>query len=599
MPSIVAGVPWHEGEQKIQKLLRVPPQDNPTVPYFSPGAKFLLGRSPLLALGTVDKEGRPWSTIWGGKEGFAGPTTESTIGIRTPVDIKYDPVAGSLLPVSVQDETTEDIEKMVSGLAIDFETRKRVKLWGKKIAGSRSPAGQDLDTDGGADSAQLTIKIDASLGNCPKYLNKKHIVPAVPDPKLISSSPQLSPGAIDLLSHADCLFISSYGTVDMDTNIRGGPPGFIRVASNEPSGAVVVYPEYSGNRLYQTLGNLQTTPLAGFVIPDFETGNALYATGRAEVLVGKDAAAILPRSNVAVKMTLTAARYVEKSLSFRGIAGQPSPYNPSVRYLTTEKASPAVAESSVTATLIKKEELTPTIDRFRFRISDPANIGAWTPGQYATFSFFDEMYMGYSHMQDDDPLSLNDDFVRTFTVSSYPGRGLSAAEFEITVKKHGNVTSYLFRVSERAGIEVPLKGFGGSFQIEDQNGQDILPFVAGGIGITPLIAQLPDIDISRLRLIWNLSIRDVGLVFDTFKRFPHLPSSTTLFITGSDPHGKEAETVEALTSSGANFERRRMEARDLDLSLADVWYLCAGSSLKTAVLNWLTGKRVVYEDFNY
>jgi hypothetical protein len=42
-----------------------------------------------------------------------------------------------------------------------------------------------------------------------------------------------------------------------------------------------------------------------------------------------------------------------------------------------------------------------------------------------------------------------------------------------------------------------------------------------------------------------------------------------------------------------------MQATELDLSLADVWYLCAGVSMKRTVLNWLAGKTVVYEDFNY
>ncbi|CAG8106076.1 unnamed protein product [Penicillium salamii] len=48
----------------------------------------------------------------------------------------------------------------------------------------------------------------------------------------------------------------------------------------------------------------------------------------------------------------------------------------------------------------------------------------------------------------------------------------------------------------------------------------------------------------------------------------------------------------------ATVIRRRMRAGDLDL-VADRWYLCAGVALKGMVLNWLSGKQVVYEDFNY
>jgi NAD(P)H-flavin reductase len=454
-----------------------------------------------------------------------------------------------------------------------------------------------LDRD--MEQAQLAVEIEESLGNCPKYLNKKHIVPVRPNPTLTSDSPQLPPAAIELLSRADTVFLSSrHGTSDMDTNIRGGPPGFVRLESNNGN-AVLVYPEYSGNRLYQTLGNLQTTPLAGYVIPDFETGNVLYITGRTEILVGNAAAAILPRSNLAVRVTVTAAFFVEKGLAFRGKPGEPSPYNPAVRYLTTEKSIPAEGEgdTDMTATLIKKEKITPDINRFRFRYSSPKSI-SWTPGQYATLSFQEELDMGYSHMRDDDPASLNDDYVRTFTVSSFPGRDLPINEFEMMIRRQGNVTNYLFRTNERAGLEVPLKGFGGSFHISTDNGS-IVPFVAGGIGITPLLAQLPDLNIAHLRLFWSVSIADLGLAHDTFQQWPDLPRSTVVFVTGLDPDGPHQRKLDALHLSGARVVRRRMQAGDLDPSLAETWYLCAGDALKKMVSEWLKEKQVVYEDFNY
>ena len=55
----------------------------------------------------------------------------------------------------------------------------------------------------------------------------------------------------------------------MDTNHRGGPPGFVRCLSGEDGYTKFVYPEYSGNRLYQSLGNLMLEPKSGFFFPDF------------------------------------------------------------------------------------------------------------------------------------------------------------------------------------------------------------------------------------------------------------------------------------------------------------------------------------------
>lgn len=599
MPSVQTGtLPWHDGEEKMHDLLHVPHRDNPTAPFLTFGANLLLRRSPLLAIGAVDHQGRPWTTVWGGEVGFATPTSDFTVEINTPIDKKYDPVAETLLRTAAEDHgvSQEEPFALLSGLAIDLESRKRVKLHGRKLSGSTG----EIDRSG---IGHLSVHIDASMGNCPKYLNSKRIVPALPEPKLISDSFQLPTDAIKLINRADSLFVSSrQGTVDMDTNIRGGPPGFVRIISNDARGAEFIYPEYSGNRLYQTLGNLQVTPLAGYIFPDFETGNALYITGRTQILVGKDAAAFLPRSNLAVKVTVTAARYVEKALSFRGISGSLSPYNPPVRYLTTEKQAPASLDDSenlTTATMIKKDILTPNIARFRFRISDPTKTGIWIPGQYATFSFQEELDMGYRHMNDEDPSSLNDDFVRTFTITSRPGQGASAAEFDITVRRQGNVTSHLFRTYEGAGLEVPLKGFGGDFRLQQLENQAVLPFVAGGIGITPLIAQLPDLNIDRLRLFWSIPLQDIGLVCDLFQRSPQLPRSTTLFFTGSNIGDDILQKLDFITSSGARVERRRMGASDLDLALGEVWYFCGSPTLKASVLNWLTGKRVVYEDFNY
>lgn len=118
-------------------------------------------------------------------------------------------------------------------------------------------------------------------------------------------------------------------------------------------------------------------------------------------------------------------------------------------------------------------------------------------------------------------------------------------------------------------------------------------------GITPLLAQLPAIDISRLRLFWSVSVKDIGLVHDTFQRFPQLPRSTTLFVTRWDTETDPdiLQRLQDINASGAVVHRRRLEAKDLDISNAETWYLCAGTALKTAVLNWLAGKKVIYRDF--
>ena len=136
----------------------------------------------------------------------------------------------------------------------------------------------------------------------------------------------------------------------------------------------------------------------------------------------------------------------------------------------------------------------------------------------------------------------------------------------------------------------------------DQPGQDDIPFVAGGIGITPVLAQLNELDLSRFQLYWTIAINDIGLVQDTFKRFPGLPKATHLFITGvSESSNPEyIQALEKIESSGGQcVRRRRLSQVDLNNTNAETWYLCCGTVLKTVILNWLAGKKVIYEDFGY
>ena len=594
-------MPFHEGEKNMHRLTKVDTRENPNSPFLTPRAASQLQRFPLLALGTLDKQGRPWATVWGGEVPLAQQVGQSIIGIRTMVDKKTDPVIEILYGGKDDGEVVkeEGAGRMVSGLSIHLEERNRVKLYGRMIAGALSAVGED-----GGDSigqVQLVVKIEQSLANCPKYLNCKRIYPSLPQPKLVSDSPQLPQEGLDLLASADMFFISSADRdEDMDMNHRGGPPGFVRVESNDEKGAVLVWPEYSGNNLYQTLGNLQAFPHAGLVVPDFNTGDVLYMTGDTEVFIGKNAPAVLPHSTIAIRFTVSGARFVEKGLPFKGETLERSPYNPTVRYLTSEKADTSGEENSVMAKLIKKERLTPTIFRVRFAISDPVAVGTWKPGQYAALSFYDEMYMGYSHMRDDDPKSLNDDFLRTFTISSHHGEGLHGEEFEMTVRNVGNVTSFLSRQTGRSNLEVPLRGFGGDFVIQPKE-SGLIPFVAGGIGITPLLSQLPDLDLARVRLFWTLGTRDIGFVHDTFKRFSSLPKSTALFLTGdaSAVPDQDKTKYEEVLASGAEVVMRRIQAEDLRKLDVDDWYLCAAPKLRASILEWLPGKKTVYENFDY
>ncbi|KAF3060887.1 hypothetical protein GL218_03140 [Daldinia childiae] len=642
---------FHPGEQAVHKLLRVPHRENPTHHSLPPQLGYRVAISPLVAVGTLDRQGRPWASVWGGEKGFAQPVARSVLGVRATVGETWDPVVRELLAVEdgkgeVEEGNNGDGRqivndavikpeggKLMAGLSIDPETRDRVKLAGVMAVGTATKT-----TPGVAD-LQLAFRVDEALGNCPKYINKKRISPRVPSPQLVSEGTgvPLPQAAIKLLDKADLFFIASkHGTKSMDVNIRGGPPGFVRVLRNRDEsagGAALVYPEYSGNRLYQTLGNIHNDPAVGIVVPDFETGDVLYLTGNAAILVGEVAAVVMPHAKLAIRVEVVEARFVREGLSFRGEVIDYSPYNPIVRRLACEKGSddPAAGSSSdatATARLITRERLTPTISRYVFKLTASGakdntrkRLKAWHPGHHVTLDFSGELDMGYSHMRDEDPQSLNDDFVRTFTVSRPINIGVvdeegyikedTEPELEITVRRHGPATALLERWNIRVPLEIPVMGFGGAegFRLPTRSGkgdENISVFVAAGVGITPLMAQGASVlkatgEGNKLKLLWSMKGEDVPLAADVLEKISGLGHATKLFVTGKIGE-RERAIISTIRGLGAEVVERRIEAGDVLVEGEKgrrKYYLCAGPEMTRELLKWTEGEEVVYESFEY
>jgi hypothetical protein len=55
-------------------------------------------------------------------------------------------------------------------------------------------------------------------------------------------------------------------------------PGFVRIENKE-----LIWRDYPGNAMFNTLGNIVKNPRAGILIPDFVTGSTLQMTGRASI----------------------------------------------------------------------------------------------------------------------------------------------------------------------------------------------------------------------------------------------------------------------------------------------------------------------------
>jgi predicted pyridoxine 5'-phosphate oxidase superfamily flavin-nucleotide-binding protein len=83
------------------------------------------------------------------------------------------------------------------------------------------------------------------------------------------------------IERADTLFIASvHADAGADASHRGGQPGFVRVLNERR----LLIPDYAGNNMFQTLGNIAADPRVGLLFVDFDTGTTLQMTGRAKIL---------------------------------------------------------------------------------------------------------------------------------------------------------------------------------------------------------------------------------------------------------------------------------------------------------------------------
>ncbi|MDT0267069.1 pyridoxamine 5'-phosphate oxidase family protein [Streptomyces sp. DSM 44915] len=78
---------------------------------------------------------------------------------------------------------------------------------------------------------------------------------------------------------------------ECDNTFRAGPPGFLRVLDPR----TLVYPEYRGNGVHASLGNLAENPHAGLLLLDFDRARiGLHVNGRARMVTDAELRAAHP-----------------------------------------------------------------------------------------------------------------------------------------------------------------------------------------------------------------------------------------------------------------------------------------------------------------
>jgi predicted pyridoxine 5'-phosphate oxidase superfamily flavin-nucleotide-binding protein len=103
----------------------------------------------------------------------------------------------------------------------------------------------------------------------------------------------INPLMREYLARQEMVFIStSDAHGECDASFRAGPPGFVRVL--DPY--TVIYPDYKGNGVMASLGNMAENPHVGMLFVDFfHSGVGLHINGRAHIVEHRAVEAFLPK----------------------------------------------------------------------------------------------------------------------------------------------------------------------------------------------------------------------------------------------------------------------------------------------------------------
>ena len=110
----------------------------------------------------------------------------------------------------------------------------------------------------------------------------------------------------------------------MDVSHRGGNPSFVRVLD----ASTLAWPDYRGNNMFQTLGNLELNPHAGLLFIDFETGSTLQLTGKCEVIWDAERAAEFPGAQRVMEFRIEEVLETASATGLRWRLLDYSPFNP-------------------------------------------------------------------------------------------------------------------------------------------------------------------------------------------------------------------------------------------------------------------------------
>ncbi|TKC88823.1 2Fe-2S iron-sulfur cluster binding domain-containing protein [Trinickia terrae] len=467
--------PWHAGELALQQSVGVVAQMDElgrrnVRDHLIDQHREFFPLIPFVALGAVDARGDVWATLLAGEPGFLHAPTPQALRVDAMLDPRDPAVAG------IHDGAS------VALVGVELHTRRRNRLNG--IVQHRSERG-------------FEVGVRQSFGNCPRYIQARQFEfvrePSAPSAQASEEMPRVDSRAAALIASADTFFVASYVEHpgkgrEVDVSHRGGKRGFVRVGDD----GVLTIPDFSGNLYFNTLGNFLSNPKAGLVFVDFETGDLLQLTGDAEVDTDSPEIATFRGAERLWRFTPRRIVYRAGAMPLRWTLPENgvSPYSTmtgSWEESTERMKAIALATGWRPFTIAKVVDESSVIRSFHLEPADGAGLIPHLAGQH--------LPVRITRTEGETPL------IRTYTLSVAPSDGF----YRISVKRDGAVSRHLHDAL-REGDEIETRAPAGNFTIDARERRPAV-LLAGGIGVTPMLAMLrhlvyEGLRTRRIRPVW-------------------------------------------------------------------------------------------------
>ena len=277
-------------------------------------------------------------------------------------------------------------------------------------------------------------------------------------PRSLQQSKELSDVQIEQIKNSDTIFVASgyrgegsspcYGN---DISHRGGPKGWIKVSDSKN----IILPDFSGNDMYNTLGNIVMDSRFGVSVPLFETGGMIQMSGRASIDYDEQRInEIYPGALRLVVFEIDEVVTIpDRSLPIAWSSNDSEEH-------TTRKVQ-----------VVRKIKESAEVTSFYMRAVDSVELWPFKAGQHLSVI-----------------LSIGDGKIleRSYSLSNLP----NSTEYRISVKREpfGQGSRFLHdKVHEGDILEIRKPA--GDFVLDNSSNRTSV-LISAGVGVTPLLSML-------------------------------------------------------------------------------------------------------------